>query len=144
MKRTATPETPRDGAPPTRVEELVEEIHGVAVADPYRWLEDGRSEEVRRWVDAQNAHTGTVLSAYPHRAAVERRLTRLLSIGTLSAPEARNGRELSLALVQELLQVIYIIERTISLRPQLDQLLDAVLAGRVFSSEDLSLRASAQ
>ena len=33
--------------PPARREAIVESLHGVAVADPYRWLEDGASAEVR-------------------------------------------------------------------------------------------------
>ncbi len=76
----------------TRVEPVVEEIHGVTVTDPYRWLEDGGNEEVRRWVEAQNGHTRALLDDRPGREAVRSRLTRLLSIGTLGAPAPRNGR----------------------------------------------------
>lgn len=31
--------------PQTRREDLVEDLHGVPVADPYRWLEDPKSPE---------------------------------------------------------------------------------------------------
>jgi len=43
------PDTPR--------ENIVEEIHGVKIEDPYRWLEDATSSEVLDWVDAQNNWT---------------------------------------------------------------------------------------
>jgi prolyl oligopeptidase len=35
--------------PPARRLDLVEEIHGRSVADPYRWLEDAGSPETRAW-----------------------------------------------------------------------------------------------
>ena len=37
----------RPAYPPTRTDNVVEKLHGVAVADPYRWLEDADSAEVR-------------------------------------------------------------------------------------------------
>ena len=43
--------------PPSRRDEVVDTLHGVEVADPYRWLEDGESDEVQQWVAAQNRHT---------------------------------------------------------------------------------------
>ena len=49
--------------PDTRREPVVEEQFGVAVADPYRWLEnDVRGDaEVAAWVEAQNAVTAAYL-----------------------------------------------------------------------------------
>ena len=76
----------------TRADDVVDEIHGTRVPDPYRWLEDGQGDEVHRWVEAQNAYTRALLDARPGRAAVRRRLEDLLSIGTLTAPVPRRGR----------------------------------------------------
>src|SRR5262249_47664542 len=64
-------------------------LHGVAVADPYRWLEDGASEETRAWTAAQNARTDAFLGAVPGRTALEARLTELYRAGTVAMPAIR-------------------------------------------------------
>ena len=56
----------------TRRDDLVEVLHGTAVADPYRWLEDPTDPEVRSWVDAQRAVTDPVLAALPGRRRAPR------------------------------------------------------------------------
>src|SRR5258708_24043085 len=64
--------------PPARVDHLVEPLHGVPVADPYRWLEDADSPEPRAWVDAQKALTRSMLDG-PQRGAVVGELTALFN-----------------------------------------------------------------
>jgi prolyl oligopeptidase len=59
------------------------------VADPYRWLEDGDSDEVRVWTEEQNARTRTLLDAIHGRDRLRDRLMELLRVGTLSAPVVR-------------------------------------------------------
>ena len=61
--------------PPARVDPLVETLHGVRVADPYRWLEDPGSAETRAWVDAQNRLTRSILDG-PARDAFVAELRR--------------------------------------------------------------------
>lgn len=78
--------------PAARREELVEWLHGIPVADPYRWLEDGASPETQEWTAAQNAHTAAILGALPGREAVAAQLEALLTIGTHSVPVPRGGR----------------------------------------------------
>jgi prolyl oligopeptidase len=46
---------PQDAS--TRRDDLIETIHGVPVADPYRWLEAGEADDTRAWTAAQNART---------------------------------------------------------------------------------------
>ncbi len=79
------------GVPPvaTRKEAVVDTIHGVKVADPYRWLEDGDAPEVSAWTDAQNAFLRKTLDAVPGRKAIEDRLWQLHEIGALGVPVAK-------------------------------------------------------
>jgi prolyl oligopeptidase len=77
---------------PTRKDDVVERLHGVAVADPYRWLEDAAAPEVQRWTDAQNALTRQALDAYPARGALERRLWQLYEVGSLGVPVPRRHK----------------------------------------------------
>jgi prolyl oligopeptidase len=64
----------------------------VEVRDPYRWLEDGDSPEVRLWTEAQGRHTAAVLGAVPRRERLKDRLRALFSIGVITPPAPRSGR----------------------------------------------------
>ncbi|HXN73519.1 MAG TPA: prolyl oligopeptidase family serine peptidase [Candidatus Acidoferrales bacterium] len=78
--------------PPTRVEDANEIIHGVAVSDPYRWLEDQNSRETRAWIDAQNACTQSLLKTLPGSEAIAKRLGELIKVDTIRLPIERGGR----------------------------------------------------
>ena len=64
-------------------------LHGVPVADPYRWLEDSDSPEVRAWDEAQTAETRALLDALPVLPALRARAKELLSVGYVGAPVSR-------------------------------------------------------
>jgi prolyl oligopeptidase len=81
----------RDGYPETRREPLVETLHGVDVADPYRWLEDDASVETRAWVDAQNALTRRRLDG-PRRDALAEELRARYDYARTLTFSARGGR----------------------------------------------------
>ncbi len=53
---------------------VVETLHGVEVADPYRWLEDARAAETIAWSEAQDALAGPYLAGLPARDRFRRRL----------------------------------------------------------------------
>ncbi len=80
--------------PPTRRMDLVESLHGVQVADPYRWLEEDvrQSKEVADWVAAQNKVTSSYLSAIPEREKIRKRLTELWDFAQYSSPFKEGGR----------------------------------------------------
>lgn len=75
---------------------MVDVLHGTEVRDPYRWLEDGESEEVAGWSAAQNARTRTVLDALASRPALHARLTELLQVGTVGGPQVAGDRVFNL------------------------------------------------
>src|SRR5678815_2289787 len=74
---------------PTHKDDVVDHLHGVDVADPYRWLEDADAPDVQRWTDAQNAATRRALDRVPDRAALEKRLWQLHEIGSVGVPVSR-------------------------------------------------------
>ncbi|TPW16695.1 MAG: prolyl oligopeptidase, partial [bacterium] len=78
--------------PETRVDDVVEMRHGVSIHDPYRWLEDDRSTDVRQWTESQNNYTRLLLDAVPGRDYIRGRLNQLMTIGTLDAPTVRGAR----------------------------------------------------
>ncbi len=79
-------------APATRVEPVVTTYHGVQVSDPYRWLDDAGAPEVRRWIDAQNAYTDTVLATFAEGAAIRARARELLTTTPAQfAPQLAGG-----------------------------------------------------
>jgi prolyl oligopeptidase len=82
--------------PPTKVVypeskkgEVVDDYHGTKVADPYRWLEDEKTDEVSAWVDAQNKVTFAYLDLIPYRTKIKERLTTLFNYPRYSAPSRR-------------------------------------------------------
>jgi prolyl oligopeptidase len=78
--------------PVTRTDNFKETLHGVEIADPYRWLEDQSSPETRAWLDAQNAYTHSVLAGYAGRDKIKARLLALAKTDRVEPPFARGGR----------------------------------------------------
>ncbi len=63
--------------PVARRDGTVETLHGVPVADPYRWMEDQESDELAKWVEAENKVTNAYLERIPEREDIKARLTKL-------------------------------------------------------------------
>ena len=78
--------------PGARRLDIVEELHGRRVADPYRWLEDAASADTQAWVAEQDVLLRGYLDGLPGRDHLRRRLTRLLDAGLVTAPAWRGAR----------------------------------------------------
>lgn len=83
---------PAPAYPPSRIVDVVHVLHGVPVPDPYRWLEDGESDEVQAWTAAQNAFARAELAKLPERDALLKRFRELYDIERVGAPLQRGGR----------------------------------------------------
>jgi prolyl oligopeptidase len=82
----------RSGPPVARTDEVKDNYFGTEIADAYRWLEDQQSPETRKWIDAENAYTRSVLDPLPGREKLKKRLTELLNVDVYTTPVERNGR----------------------------------------------------
>ena len=78
--------------PVSKVVDQVDDYHGVKVADPYRWLEDGNSAATHDWITAQNQLTQSFLSGIPARSAIRERLSTLWNYERYSVPFRESGR----------------------------------------------------
>ncbi|NNL03084.1 MAG: S9 family peptidase [Eudoraea sp.] len=72
--------------PMTKKADSVDTYFGTTVKDPYRWLEDDRSEETEKWVKEENAVTFGYLEKIPFREDLKNRLEQLWNYEKLSSP----------------------------------------------------------
>lgn len=77
--------------PETKKVDTVDQYFDTQVADPYRWLEDDRSDETGAWVAAQNKVTFDHLDEIPFRDKLKSRLTELWNYEKVSAPFKRGS-----------------------------------------------------
>jgi len=72
--------------PETKKADTVDTYFGTDVKDPYRWLEDDRSEETEGWVKTQNQATYGYLDKIPYRDELKERLTKLWNYEKVGSP----------------------------------------------------------
>ena len=72
--------------PDTKKGEVVDTYFGVEVADPYRWLEDDRSEETAAWVKAENQVTFDYLAQIPFRDDLKKQMEEAWNYEKIGAP----------------------------------------------------------
>jgi len=78
--------------PVARRDGTVETLHGVRVADPYRWMENQESAELAAWIDAENEVTNAYLDRIPEREEIGDRLTGLWNYERWGLPYKEGDR----------------------------------------------------
>ena len=68
----------------SRRESTTNTYHEVVVDDPYQWLEDWSSEEVKTWSAEQNSVARTYLDGLPKRDEIAKRVDAVVSGDTVS------------------------------------------------------------
>jgi prolyl oligopeptidase len=77
--------------PPARRADVIDNYFGTKVADPYRWMEDLNSPELKQWIDAENALAFGHLNALPQRDALKARITELWNYPKVTPPRYEGG-----------------------------------------------------
>ncbi|WP_434568192.1 prolyl oligopeptidase family serine peptidase [Vibrio chagasii] len=75
--------------PITNKQVVSDDYFGQIIEDPYRWLEDDRSDETAQWVASQNAVTFDYLTQISYRAEMRERLAKAQDYKKSSQPFVR-------------------------------------------------------
>ncbi|MHB8527258.1 MAG: prolyl oligopeptidase family serine peptidase [Candidatus Acidiferrales bacterium] len=78
--------------PLSLIEPVTEIFHGVAVTDPYRWLEDQNSGRTRAWIDEQTRYARTYLDSIPGRDRIRKRIREFLAVETQDSLQKAGNR----------------------------------------------------
>ena len=80
--------------PPTRLSPTSDTYHDTQVSDPYRWLEDATSPEVKQWSKMQNGIARSFLDSLPRVPELRQEITRILShqAASFSGVKLVNGK----------------------------------------------------
>ena len=78
--------------PAAKRDSQVDDLHGVQVADPYRWLEDAKAPDVVAWTTEEDRLARDYLSKLPGREALAARFKELFYIESAGSPRHHAGR----------------------------------------------------
>ncbi|MBK8900810.1 MAG: S9 family peptidase [Anaerolineaceae bacterium] len=78
--------------PPAQKGDVVENFHGTAVPDPYRWLENPDDPDTLAWVEAQNELTQNIMAELPVHQQFKERLTTLWNYPKSNVPRRKAER----------------------------------------------------
>ncbi len=83
-----TADKSKPSAPPAaEAKPVVDIFHGTKVLDNYRWLEDAANPATQKWVEEEMLYTRALLDSLPEREQLNKRLTELLAIGSVTPPQ---------------------------------------------------------
>ena len=73
--------------PKAKVVPVEDSVQGHKIVDPYRYLENPDDPDTRLYVEQELAYTRSILDPLPGRDKIHARLSQLLAIGTVGAPQ---------------------------------------------------------
>jgi prolyl oligopeptidase len=79
--------TAPSGPPKTKVAAVEDTVQGHKIVDPYRYLENANDPDTKLYVEQELSYTRSLLDPLPGRANIKARLSQLLEIGTVGAPQ---------------------------------------------------------
>jgi prolyl oligopeptidase len=82
----STPSNP-SGPPRAKIAPVEDTIHGHKIVDPYRYLENPNDPDTKLYVEEELNYTRSILDPLPGRDKINARLSQLLMIGTVGAPQ---------------------------------------------------------
>jgi prolyl oligopeptidase len=75
------------GPPKAKVVPVEDTVQGHKIVDRYRYLENANDPDTKLYVEQELSYTRTVLDPLPGRDKINARLSQLLEIGTVGAPQ---------------------------------------------------------
>jgi prolyl oligopeptidase len=82
----SAPSTP-SGPPKAKVAPVEDTVQGHKIVDRYRYLENASDPDTKLYVEEELSYTRSVLDPLPGRDKINARLSQLLEIGTVGAPQ---------------------------------------------------------
>ena len=77
--------------PETKKGNVVDNLHGESVADPYRWLEEVETDEVQTWLDKEDLYSRSILDNLPKRDELRKEFESLFREDGIEFPNPRAG-----------------------------------------------------
>jgi prolyl oligopeptidase len=78
--------------PQSHIEVVTDFLHGIPVADPYRWLEEQDSPCTRAWIAEQTRYARNYLDGIPGRDLIRRRIREFLAVETYDSLQLAGDR----------------------------------------------------
>src|SRR6202171_1309142 len=75
------------GPPKAKVAPVEDTVQGHKIVDRYRYLENPNDPDTKLYVEQELSYTRTILDPLPGRDKINTRLSQLLEIGTVGAPQ---------------------------------------------------------
>jgi prolyl oligopeptidase len=84
---STVPSGPSSGPPKAKVAPVEDTVQGHKIVDPYRYLENPDDPDTKLYVEQELSYTRSILDPLPRRDKINARLSQLLQIGTVGAPQ---------------------------------------------------------